>query len=54
VVPAAAPDLGEHDLTAGEHKLTVEVTGANPKALKAYMFGLDYVRLVAVEKAEGK
>ncbi|RME91684.1 MAG: DUF2961 domain-containing protein [Verrucomicrobia bacterium] len=37
--------LGEAELPAGRHRLTVEITGANPKAVKAYMFGLDYVRL---------
>ena len=37
--------LGERDLTAGEHRLTVEITGANPEAVKAYMFGLDYLWL---------
>jgi hypothetical protein len=39
-------DLGTRDLSAGEHKLTVEITGANPKAKKSHMFGLDYVKLV--------
>lgn len=37
--------LGEKDLAAGEHRLTVEITGANPEAAKAYMFGLDYLWL---------
>ncbi len=37
--------LGEKELTAGEHRLTVEITGANPEAVKAYMFGLDYLWL---------
>jgi len=41
--------LGVHDLTAGDHKLTVEIVGANPKAVKSYMFGLDSLKL---EKAE--
>jgi hypothetical protein len=35
--------LGTHELTAGEHKLTVEIVGANEKAVKGYMFGLDYL-----------
>jgi putative membrane-bound dehydrogenase-like protein len=38
-------DWGVHDLTAGEHKLTVKITGANPAAQQAFMFGLDYLRL---------
>ncbi|HWB04776.1 MAG TPA: c-type cytochrome [Verrucomicrobiales bacterium] len=37
--------LGERELTAGEHRLTVEITGANPEAQKAYMFGIDYLWL---------
>jgi len=37
--------LGERELTAGEHRLTVEITGTNPEAVKAYMFGLDYIWL---------
>ena len=40
--PSPIP-LGAHDLTEGEHKLTVEIVGANDKAIKSYMFGLDYV-----------
>ena len=41
-------DLGMRKLSAGEHKLAVEITGANPKAVKGFMFGLDYVKLKAV------
>ncbi|MEQ8762624.1 MAG: FG-GAP-like repeat-containing protein [Planctomycetota bacterium] len=33
------------ELTEGEHRLVVEITGAHPDAVKAYMFGLDYVAL---------
>lgn len=33
-------------LPAGVHKLTAKIVGANPRAVKAFMFGLDYVRLV--------
>jgi len=51
VVPTGALDMGRHDLTAGQHKLSVEITGANPAAVKSYMFGLDYVKLEpALEK----
>ncbi len=32
-------------LTKGKHRLGVEILGANPNAAKAFMFGLDYVRL---------
>jgi hypothetical protein len=38
--------LGTHELTAGTHKITVTIEGANPRAQKAYMFGLDYVALI--------
>ncbi len=45
VVPTGVLDLGLHDLQAGEHRLTLEITGANARAIKAYMAGLDYVKL---------
>jgi hypothetical protein len=45
VVPTGVLRMGEHDLSAGEHKLTVEIVGANDKAVKNYMFGLDYLKL---------
>ena len=37
--------LGERELTAGEHRFSVEITGANPGAVKNYLFGLDYLWL---------
>ena len=46
VVATGELDLGRHELSAGEHKLTVAITGANEKAVKSYMFGLDYLKLV--------
>jgi len=49
VVPLGPILFGEQTLTAGEHKLTVEIVGANEKAVKAYMFGLDYVKLDPVK-----
>ncbi len=45
VRPTRLIAMGEHDLTAGEHKLTVEIIGANEAAIKSYMFGLDCVKL---------
>jgi hypothetical protein len=42
-VVAAAVSLGAHELTAGEHKLTVEIVGANDAAIKSYMFGIDTI-----------
>lgn len=48
VVPTGPITLGEHALTAGQHTLTIEITGANPQAVKNYMTGLDYVKLEPV------
>ena len=45
VVPSGPLVMGACTLAAGEHKLRIEILGANEKALKAYMFGLDYVKL---------
>jgi hypothetical protein len=45
VVPTGPITLGEHELTAGQHTLTIEITGANPQAVQSYMTGLDYVKL---------
>jgi hypothetical protein len=45
VIPTGQLALGSHQLTAGPHHLLVEITDANPKAVKSYMFGLDYVKL---------
>jgi hypothetical protein len=49
VIATGELDLGTRELSAGEHKLAVEIIGANPKAVKSFMFGLDYVKLVAVK-----
>jgi hypothetical protein len=45
VITTGVVQLGSHDLTAGQHRLTVEIKGSNPAAVKQYMFGLDYIRL---------
>jgi hypothetical protein len=45
VVPTKELSFGVHELAKGDHKLTVEVVGANEKAVKSHMFGLDYVLL---------
>ena len=37
--------LGEAELATGEHPFTIEITGANPEAVKAFMIGLDYLWL---------
>lgn len=36
-------NLGERNLTAGNHTLTLEITGANASAKKAFMVGVDCV-----------
>ncbi|MEE8451220.1 MAG: DUF2961 domain-containing protein [Thermoguttaceae bacterium] len=41
--------LGDRELSAGDHRLKVEVTGSNPKAVKRHMFGLDYLKLDPVQ-----
>jgi len=45
VIPTGPVSFGTFDLTAGEHQLSAEIVGANEKAAKSYMFGLDYARL---------
>jgi hypothetical protein len=45
VKPSKEVALGTFDLHSGENELAVTVAGANAKAVKAYMFGLDYLRL---------
>jgi hypothetical protein len=45
VVPTEPIELGSYTLKEGKHILTVEIVGANPRAIKAYMFGLDQVIL---------
>jgi hypothetical protein len=45
VVPTGVLNWGVHELTVGKHKLTLEILGASDKAVKAYMAGLDYVKL---------
>lgn len=37
--------LGDAELNQGNNRLEIEITGADPDAIKEYMFGLDYVRL---------
>lgn len=48
VVPTGEIDLGTFDLKQGANELTVTVVGANEKAVKGYMFGLDYLMLKPV------
>ena len=49
VVPTGPIVLGTQDLSQGQHKLTIEICGANPKAVKSYMFGIDRIDLKPAE-----
>ena len=49
VVPTGVLDMGIHKLDKGQHKLRVDIVGANEKAVKAYMFGVDYLLLEEVK-----
>jgi hypothetical protein len=46
VITTGVLQFGSHQLTAGPHRLTVEIKGSNPASAQKYLFGLDYVRLV--------
>jgi hypothetical protein len=48
VIPTPVIDLGTHDLTKGEHRLTVEMIGKNGAAKPGYMFGMDWIKLEPV------
>lgn len=41
-------DLGTFELKQGANRLDVEIVGCNEKAIKRYMFGIDYLKLEAV------
>jgi len=38
-------DWGTHELSAGEHQLTITISGKHADAVPGYMVGVDYVRL---------
>ncbi len=46
VVVTDEVSLGEFDLVAGDNTFEVQAMGANPEAIPAHMFGLDYLRLI--------
>ena len=48
VIHTAEIPLGTFELRQGPNELSAVVVGANPKAQKEYMFGLDYLKLQAV------
>jgi hypothetical protein len=41
--------LGARQLSQGDHRLRIEIVGANPAAKPRYMLGLDYLRFEAVQ-----
>ena len=45
VVPTGELSLGEHDLAAGDHVLSLTLVGANEEAVLKYMAGIDYLLL---------
>ncbi len=49
VVATGVLDMGVHKLDKGRHTLRVEIVGTNEKAVKKYMFGLDYLLLEEVK-----
>ncbi len=46
VVTTGVLSFSGQKLSRGKHRLVLEIVGANPAAIPAYMAGLDYVRLV--------
>ena len=49
VIPTGNLFIAEVALEAGEQLLEFEVLGANPKAAKSYMLGIDYILLLPIE-----
>ena len=47
VIASGEFTLAAGTFDAGMHRLALAITGANPSAAKAYMVGIDYLRLVA-------
>lgn len=45
VITTGLVSLGARELTAGVHRLQVEIIGKHPEAAPGYMFGLDFIRL---------
>lgn len=52
VITTGVLSFGPQELSKGTHKLTFEIAGANPKAVKSYMLGLDYLRLVPMKSTD--
>jgi hypothetical protein len=52
VVTTGPISLGEFALKKGNNELQITIKGANPKAAKSYMFGLDYIYLGTAKPTE--
>jgi putative membrane-bound dehydrogenase-like protein len=52
VISSGVLSFGTHQVAAGKHRLTVEIVGAHPQAVQAYMVGLDYFQLLPVEQRQ--
>lgn len=50
VITTGQMKFGKHKLAAGPHRLTLEIVGANPAAVKQFMVGVDYLQLLAAGK----
>lgn len=51
IILSGETSFGSRELALGEHTLMLEIVGANPSAVPAYLFGLDYLKLVAMDPA---
>ncbi len=50
VITTGVLSFGMNELSAGNHRITFEIIGANPDAAKSYMLAVDYMRLVPSQK----
>jgi hypothetical protein len=46
VITTGGTSLGTVTLQEGQAKFRVRIVGANPRAVKRHMFGLDYIKLI--------
>ena len=50
VITTGVLTLGKRKLESGKHRLTLEITGANPSAQPACLVGVDYIRLAPASR----
>ncbi|MCH7688129.1 MAG: c-type cytochrome, partial [Planctomycetes bacterium] len=53
VITTGVLSFKKNQLKKGTHKLSLEIVGSNPKAVKSYMVGLDYVHLKQTQTQTG-